>query len=436
MSILIIILFLTFLNAFFSLSEMAIVASSRHTLRDMLKKGNKNAKNVLEILEDQGKFLSAIQVGITAVGTLAAAYGGANIAASFGTFLDKAAFINPYGQTIALVVVVVSLTYISVVIGELIPKRIALRNPEMIATIVVLPIMSFAGVFFPIVKLLDFSAEIVMKSFGVFGKNQNKEVTEDELKAIINEGVESGAIEKSEHEMMHRIFRLDTRDAKSIMTHISEVVAINLDDSVEEIRRKFSEAQHSKYPVIDKTVQKIIGIVQVKDILSDFMESGKINIKEHLREAHFISENTNCLKVLEMFKASSINLAVVIDEYGAIEGIVTDSDIFEAVVGLIPANYDEKDFVMITVREDGSWLVDGITPIDEINIVIGIEEMNLAGKYDTLSGFILDNLNETAKEGVKFNKYGYSFEVVDMDGSKIDKILIVNIQDEGKDKCL
>jgi putative hemolysin len=211
------------------------------------------------------------------------------------------------------------------------------------------------------------------------------------------------------------------------MTHVSEVVAINLDDSVEEIRRKFSEAQHSKYPVVDKSIQRIIGIVQVKDVLSSFMESGKLNIKEHLSEAHFISENTNCLKVLEMFKSSSINLAVVIDEYGAIEGIVTDSDIFEAVVGLIPANYDESDSVMITMRDDCSWLVDGVAPIDEINIVIGIEEMNLAGKYDTLSGFILDNLKEMPKEGVKFAKYGHSFEIMDMDGSRIDKILITNI---------
>ncbi len=428
MSILIIIIFLTLINAFFSLSEMAIVASSKHTLRDMVKKGNKSAKNVIEILENQGKFLSAIQVGITAVGTLAAAYGGANIADSFGIFLDKAPFINPHGQTIALVIVVVILTYVSVVIGELIPKQIALRNPEFIASIVARPMISFARIFSPIVKLLDFSAKIVMKSFGIFAKDESK-VTEDEVKAIINEGVESGAIEKSEHEMMHRIFRLDSRDAKSIMTHVSEVVAINLDDSVEEIRRKFSEAQHSKYPVIDKSIQKIIGIVQVKDVLSSFMESGKLNIKEHLSEVHFISENTNCLKVLEMFKSSSVNLAVVIDEYGAIEGIVTDSDIFEAVVGLIPANYDESDSVMITVREDGSWLVDGVAPIDEINIVIGIEEMNPNGKYDTLSGFMLDNLNEMPKEGVKFIKYGYSFEIIDMDGSRIDKILITNIAD-------
>ncbi len=346
MSIIITILFLTLLNAFFAMSEMAIVASSKPMLRDMLKKGNKSVKSVLEIAQDQGRFLSSIQVGITAVGTLAAVYGGANIAHNFGDFLDKSRIINPYGQTIALVVVVVVLTYISVVLGELIPKRIALRNPELISILVAKPMLSFARFFSPIVKLFDISAEIVMKFFGIFGKNENK-FNEAELHAIINEGAESGVIEKSEHQMMQRIFRLDDRDVKSIMTHIGEVVSINLDDSLDEIKNKFEQAQHSRYPVVDRKAQKIVGIVQVKNILSDLVQSGSFDIKKYLKEVQFVSENMNCLKVLELFKSSSIHLAVVVDEYGAPEGIITASDIFESIVGLIPSNYDEQDEMMI-----------------------------------------------------------------------------------------
>ncbi len=435
MSIIITILFLIFLNAFFSLSEMAIIASRKPILREMLRGGNRGVENVLKILEDQGRFLSAIQVGITAVGTLTAAYGGATIAASLGGLLDKIPFVSPYGQSIALVVVVVVLTYFSVVIGELIPKRLALRNPEIISVFIARPMLAFASAFSPIVKLLDLSAEIIMKFFGIFGKNESK-VTEAELKAIINEGVESGAIEKSEHEMMHRIFRLDNRDAKSIMTHSSEVALIDINDSIEEVRRKFSQAQHSRYPVTDKTTQKIIGIVQVKNLFSDFISSGEIDIKKHLQEVNFISENINCLKVLEMFKASSINMAIVIDEYGAIEGIVTDSDIFEAIVGVLPSNYDENDEMMIKKRDDGSWLVNGLTPIDEINLVIGIEEIGMTEKYDTIAGFVLDNLEGNVVESAKFNMFGYSFEIVDMDKEKVDKILIYNIDDDSKDRCM
>lgn len=390
----------------------------------MAKRGNKGALNVLKLLENQGKFLSTIQVGITAVGTLTAAYGGATIAFSLGQILDS--FISPHGDAVAIIIVVFGITYFSVVIGELIPKRIALRNPENISILVAKPMISLSYIFFPLVKIFDLSAEIVMKFFGIFTTREEK-VTEADLKAIISEGAESGVIEKSEHEMLQRIFRLDNRDAKSIMTHISEVTLIKTDDSIDEIRRKIREAGHSKYPVIDNVTQKIIGVAQTKELLSDVMLLNKIDIKNHLKEVHFIAENTNCLKLLEMFKTSSIHLAVVIDEYGEVEGVVTDSDVFEAIVGLLPSNYDEKDFVMITKRDDNSWLVDGMTPIDEINILIGIEEINSEGRFDTIAGFLLDHLNKLPQEGDKVLKYGYSFEIIDMDGMRVDKILITNL---------
>ena len=426
MTTLITILFLIILNGFFSLSEMAIVSSNKPILRAMSRRGNKGADDVLKLLENQGKFLSTIQVGITAVGTLAAAYGGATVAASLEALINKIPFLDNCAEGIAITIVVFAITYFSVVIGELIPKRIALRNPENISILVARPMISISHIFFPLVRIFDLSAEIVMKFFGIFTTTEDK-VTEADLRAIISEGAESGVIEKSEHEMMQRIFRLDNRDAKSIMTHISEVTLIKTADSIDEIRRKIREAGHSKYPVIDSETQKIIGVAQTKELLSGVMLLNEIDIKNHLKEVHFISENTNCLKLLEMFKSASIHLAVVIDEYGEVEGIVTDSDVFEAIVGLLPANYDEKDFVMIRKRDDDSWVVDGMTPIDEIHILIGIEEINVEGGFDTIAGFLLDHLNKVPQEGDKVIKYGYSFEIIDMDGMRVDKILIKNI---------
>lgn len=429
MSTIFTIFFLILLNAFFSLSEMAIVASKKSILKEMVKKGNKSAQLVLEIIENQGKFLSTIQVGITAVGILAAAYGGATIAHEFAFLLNKIPTLQPYGETIALTIVVTILTYVSVVIGELIPKRIALHDPEKISLFIARPMIVFSKIFSPIISLFHLSAEVVMKFFGVFGVSQNSDA-EAEVKAIINEGVETGAIEKSEHEMMHRIFRLDDRDAKSIMTHVSDITFLKIDDDTSEIKRKLAEARHSRYPVIQGDSQKVIGIIQTKELLSDFITNGEADIQSHLQEAHFIPENISCLKVLEMFKASSVTLAIVIDEYGATEGIVTASDIFEAVVGILPANYDENDEVMIIKRDEDSWFVDGITPIEEINLTIGIEEINDEGKFDTTAGFFINNINKNPIEGLRFEKYGYSFEIVDMDGIRIDKILITKLNND------
>ncbi len=313
MSTLVTIVFLILLNGFFALSEMAIVSSRRPILKDMLKKGNKNAQRVLDIIDDESRFLSSVQVGITAVAMLAAAYGGATIARNFGEVISKIPYIGIYGESIALTIVVIFLTYFSVVIGELIPKRIALKNPEMISIFIARPMIAFSKLFSPVVNLLDFSANAVLRFFGVSTASKSND-TEEELKAIINEGVQTGDIEKSEHEMMHRIFRLDDRDAKSIMTHASDIVFLDISDNQDQIKKKLTEANHSRYPVFDQDGNKVLGIVQAKDLFTQYMLTDQVDITLHMKPAHFISENTNCLKVLEMFKSSSIKLAIVVDD--------------------------------------------------------------------------------------------------------------------------
>lgn len=431
MSTLVTITFLILLNGFFSLSEMAIVSSRRVILKEMLKKGNKGAQRVIDIIDNKSKFLSSVQVGITAVAMLAATYGGATIAHSLGEVISEVPFIGVYGESISLTVVVIFLTYFSVVIGELVPKRIALENPEMISIFIARPMIAFSSLFSPVVNLFDFSANTVLRFFGVSTTSKNND-PEEELKAIINEGVQTGDIEKSQHEMMHRIFRLDDRDAKSIMTHASEIVFLNIADSQEQIKKKLTQARHSRYPVIDQSTNRVLGVVKAKDLFAQYVLSGQMDINFHIKPVHFISENTNCLKVLEMFKASAISLAVVVDEYGQTEGVVSGPDVFEAIVGVIPGNYDEKDEVMIINKGEGSWIVDGTTPIDEISIVMGIEEINPDEKYDTIAGFVADRLDDNLILDAKFKDYGYEFIIseIDDDDMKISKILIKKIDGE------
>ena len=432
MSTLVTITFLILLNGFFSLSEMAIVSSRRAILKEMLKKGNNGAQRVIDIIDNKSKFLSSVQVGITAVAMLAATYGGATIAHSFSKMIAEVPAIGVYAESISLTIVVAFLTYFSVVIGELIPKRIALKDPEMISIFIAGPMLFFSKIFSPIVILFDFSANVVLKFFGISTADKSND-TEEELKAIINEGVQSGEIEKSEHEMMHRIFRLDDRDAKSIMTHVGELVCLRIDDNQDEIKRRLGKSSHSRYPVIESESKKVLGIVQVKDLLTNYVLTGKIDLESNMKPPYFISENTNCLKVLEMFKASSINLAIVVDEYGQTEGVVSGSDIFEAIVGVIPGHYDEKDEVMIVKNGEDSWLVEGITPIDEISIVVGIEEINLDEKYDTIAGFVADKFHDNFDLNSRFSDYGYEFIVKEINDMKIDKILIQKIKEKDQE---
>ncbi|KQY26740.1 hemolysin family protein [Rhizobium sp. Root482] len=420
MSELIVIFVLLLINAFFALSEMAIVSASRPLLRQMAKQGNSRAELALRLAEDPGKFLSTVQVGITLVGTLAGAYGGATIAAKIAPTLDTIEWINPYGSTVAVAVVVTLITYLSVVIGELIPKQLALKNSEGVAMFVAGPMSFLSRLASPIVYLFEMSASLFMRLFGVTGDGD--QVTEEEVQAIMAEGVESGAIEKSEHEMLRRIIRLGDRNVKSIMTHRTEVSFIDVNDTLETIRAKVEQSDHSRYPVMDANGE-VLGAVQIKEILNAPGRAG-FQVRNFVKDIHTLPETASCLKALEAFKSSHINMAMIVDEYGSIEGIITIADILEAIVGILPSNYDDIEHTLIRLREDGSYLVDGRTPIDEIHLTIGIDEIDSDGNYETISGFLVQQLRKNPEEGDVTEAYGYRFEVIDMDGRRIDKILV------------
>ncbi|TCL94231.1 putative hemolysin [Rhizobium sp. PP-WC-2G-219] len=421
MSELLVIFVLLLINAFFAMSEMALVSVSRPMLRQMARQGNVRAEMALNLAEDPGKFLSTVQVGITLVGTLAGAYGGATIADKLAPILNDISWINPYGSTVSVALVVTLITYLSVVIGELIPKQLALRNSEGIAMFVARPMSILSKVVSPVVYLFEGSAKVFMHVFGV---TSNKDaVTEEEVQAIMAEGVESGAIEKSEHEMLRRIIRLGDRNVKSIMTHRTEVSFIDANDTLEAVRAKIEQTSHSRYPVMDTSTGEILGAVLVKEVLN-VAPGGTFDVRVFVKELHALPETASCLKALEAFKSSRINMAMIVDEYGSIEGIITIADILEAIVGVLPSNYDDIEHALIRLREDGSYLVDGRTPIDEIHLTIGIDEIDSDGSYETIAGFLVQELRKSPEEGDVAEAFGYRFEVVDMDSRRIDKILV------------
>jgi len=413
---------LLLINAFFALSEMAIVSASKPMLRQMAKQGNTRAEVALRLAEDPGKFLSTVQVGITLVGTLAGAYGGATIAAKIAPTLDEIAWIHPYGNTVAVALVVTLITFLSVVIGELIPKQLALKNSEALAMFVARPMHLLSRIAAPIVYLFETAASVAMRLLGMRPDDPDH-VTEEEVHAIMAEGVESGAIEKSEHEMLRRIIRLGDRNVKSIMTHRTEVSFIDVNDSLETVGRKIGQFNHSRYPVVNGPSGDVLGAILAKEVLNA-PTSSPFDVRRYIKEIHTLPETASCLKALEAFKSSSINMAMIVDEYGSTEGIITIADILEAIVGVLPSNYDDIEHALIRVREDGSYLVDGRTPIDEIHLTIGIEGIDADGNFETIAGFLVQQLRKTPEEGDIAIAHGYRFEVIDMDARRIDKILV------------
>ena len=420
------ILLLIFLNAFFALAEISIIASSQPLLRQYAKQGKKSAASALKLISNSGRFLSTVQVGITLVGIFAGAYGGATIANKLTEPFNQVSFIYPYGAVVAVFLVVTVITYFSVVVGELVPKQLALNNPERFAMFAAWPMLVLSKLCTPIVIVLDISAKILMYILRIKPKPQG--VTEMEIRAVIADGVTSGAIENEEHNVIRRVIRLGDRDVKSIMTHRKDVCFVHINDSLDEVTQKIAKFGHSRYPVIEEDTSHVLGIIKTKDIIAQIPEKHDFQVKNFLKQPLFIHEQATCLDALKTFRNKRLQFAVVVDNDGVLEGIFTISDLMEAIVGVIPANYDAQDDAQIVARTDGSWLVNGLTPIDEIHLTIGLEDIILTNEYQTMAGFMLSQLKFGPATGKYFEINGYKFEIVDMDGQRIDKILITPLK--------
>lgn len=405
------------------MSELAIVSSRKVRLEQWAKEGNRRAKAALKLANNPNNFLATVQIGITLIGILSGAVGGATIAKRLEGGLKLVPVIAPYSETIGFGIVVAVITYLSLVIGELAPKRFALNHPEQIAITVAKPMQLLANLGTPLVIVLSSSTEALLKLLGIKATVEQP-MSADEIKELIAQGAEAGMFEESEQEMVDRIFSLGDRRIKALMTPRTEIIWLDLDIPLEEIQQEVISSPYSRFPVARETLDECIGIVEIRDFLTAYLTGTEIDLEASIHTPLHVAESASALSVLELFKQTGNHIALVTDEYGGVEGLVTINDLLEAIVGNLPSQ-DQRDDPQITKREDGSWLVDGMLSIDEVKELLDVEEMpEEEDNYHTVGGFMMTTLRRIPMSGEHFDWGGFQFEVVDMDGTRVDKVLI------------
>ncbi len=407
------------------MSEIALISARKNRLETAAKKGNANAKAALDLANSPNEFLSTVQIGITLIGILTGIYSGDKITTDVQNFVASFIALKPYANSIAVGIVVVTLTFFSLVLGELLPKRIGLNYPESIAKAVAVPMKIVSKVTMPFIWLLTTSTDFLLKVLQIKPTADGK-VTEEEIKAIIKEGTEGGEIQEIEHDIVERVFHIGDRKVNSLMTHRNSIVYLSYEDSVQEIKDKVLDELHSFYPVCEDNLDDVEGIVLLKDLFVSFEKGGEFDLKKITKEPVYFIEHTSAYKALENFKLSKVHYALVTDEHGVFQGIITLNDILEALVG-DAADFYEDEF-KIVAREDGSWLVDGHYSLHDFLTYFDMDD--LIGDYEvtTVSGLIVTELGIIPKQGQKLIWNKLEFEVIDMDGVKIDKVLVTNIK--------
>jgi putative hemolysin len=420
----IIVLMLVIVNGIFAMTEMAMVSSRKTRLQNRADKGDTGAQKALDALKDPNRFLSSIQIGITLIGILAGVFGGATVAKNLGGWLSGFPAVGHYGPAIGIGTVVVGITYLSLVLGELVPKRLALNNAEAIASFMAAPMRLLTRLAAPIIFLLSLSTNAILTILRV-RHEQELSHTEDEIKIIIEESTQAGIFEKSEQDLVNRALSLGDRNVNDIMTPRPDIVSIDIDDRPEEMWEKITTSGHSQFPVHSQDPDNILGIVSIKDVCAQSVGAKGQDLQSILMQPLFVPESLQALKVLELFKQSRTHVALVVDEYGTVQGIVTLHDILEAMVGDLPSAASAADSSVV-LRKDGSWLIDGLLSIDKFKEVFHIDAMPQEdmGLYHTIAGFMLFHFNKIPSTGDHFEWAGLQFEVVDMDGNRIDKVLV------------
>lgn len=420
----IIIIFLIILNGFLAMTEIAIVSSRKARLEERAKRGSKNAKLALKLSLEPEKFLSAIQVGITLVGIVSGVYGGVALTEDLVPYVAQISFLKPIAQEVAYFVIVGLITYFSLVIGELVPKTIALNNAENIAILFAPALNILTKIAYPVIQLLSFSTKLFIKLFRI-KENENPPVTEEELKMLIDQGATFGSLEKKESELLKRIFKFGDRKANAIMTQRNDVTWIDINALIEDIKKTIAEKDYSIYPVCDGSLDEVLGVLLAKDFYKNLNKLTEI--KTLLKEPLYIVDSFSAYRILEILKEQKNYNAIVIDEYGVFQGIITLRDIVENIIGDIPQK-DEIEEHPIVKREDGSYLVDGDTLLDDLVETIAIEIPKEDENFITVAGLVIHTTNKIPDTGEKFTIGNYSFEIVDMDGQRIDKLLITKIK--------
>ena len=422
----VIIILLTIANGVFSMSEIAIVSARKARLQQWVNEGNAKAKAALELADSPNRLLSTVQIGITLIGIVAGVFGGATIAEELASRLISIPRLAPYSEVLAMVIVVLGITFLTLVIGELVPKRIALHNSERIACTMAAPMRVLSNIASPAVHLLSISTDAVLRILGIRPAAESP-VTEEEINIMVEQGMKAGTFEKAERDMVERVFRLGDLRVAALMTPRTEIVWLDIEDSPEKIQHKIADSGHSRFPVGKGNLDNILGIVQVKDLLGRNVAGKPADMKASMRRPLFVPESTHALKVLELFKQSGIHISLVVDEYGSLQGLVTIQDIMEEIVGDIPSVEELKQPLAVQ-REDGSWLLDGMLPANDFKDIFGIKELPGEDIYQTLGGFVLMHMGRIPHEGNHFEWDELRFEVVDMDKNRIDKVLVMAAQ--------
>lgn len=413
-----ILILLIIFNGILALSEAAVIASRKARLQQLVDEGKDGAKAALKLLEDPNRFLSTVQIGITLVGILSGAFGGAALGDNITAWLETIPFLASYSQTLSIGLIVAVTTYLSLIIGELVPKRLALQNPEQLAAAVAPPMRTLEILTAPIVTLLSGSTSLVLRLIGVRA-DDTPPVTEEEIKLMIQQGIAAGVFEEAEHDMVEGVFKLGDRRVRTIMTPRTEIDWLDIEDSAEEIRSRIFASERSRLPVAQGDLDEIIGIVYSKDLLTRSLRGEPFDLRAVMREPLYVPETMSAASLLEMFRNNNTQIALVIGEYGGIQGLVTIQDLLEEIVGDI----EEPSAVQ---REDGSWLLDGMMAADEFKELLDIDD-DLPGEdedFDTLGGFVMAQLGRIPTAADHFEWNDFRFEVMDMDGNRVDKVLV------------
>ncbi|MEO8628586.1 MAG: hemolysin family protein [Betaproteobacteria bacterium] len=416
--------FLILLNGGFSMAEIAVVSARKSRLQQSAEEGDTGAAAALALASDPSHFLSTTQVGITSIGILSGAFGEATLSKSLGQALAQIPLIAPYSNAIALAIVVLIITYVSLIIGELVPKRLALHNPEAFASAAARPMAALSRVAFPLVRILSASTDFVIKVLGARASTEPP-VSEAEINVLMEQGAEAGVFEETEKQIVSNILRLDEQRIGALMTPRLDILFLDIEDAYEDNRHKLIESPYSRLPVCKGGTDNVLGIVQAKELLARALSGQPFDLLSSVRPPLYVPNSITAMQLLETFKKNGYHVALVVDEYGELQGLVTMNDVLEAIVGDIGSEDTQTDPLAVK-REDGSWLLDGMLPVEDFKKLFDIDELpdEESGSYHTISGFVMMQLGRVPVVPDHFEWGGFRFEVVDMDRSRIDKVLV------------
>ncbi|WP_028535055.1 hemolysin family protein [Paludibacterium yongneupense] len=423
-----ILLFIILLNGVFAMSELAIISSRKVRLQQWAEEGNKGAIAALRLTEQPTRFLSTIQIGITSISIMSGVFGEAAIAHHLEQWLAGIASMAPYSKPLSVALMIVSITGLSLLLGELVPKRLAMHNPEVVAATLARPMLLLSQLASPLVRVLSLTTDSLLRLIGA-RQSQEPSITEEEIRVLMEQGADEGVFDQAEQEMVENIFRLDDRKVASIMTPRKDIVSLDVEDASEENSRLLQQSPYSRYPVCKGGMEHIVGIMEAKLMLDSALSGQKIDFSANIKPPLYVPATVSLMQLLEQFKMARTHIALVVDEYGELEGLVTMNDVLEAIVGDIPA-IGQDDEYSIVQREDGSWLIDGMVTLDEFREFYDLDHDELlpgedTGNIHTLGGVMMYKLGRVPVVADRLEWDGFVFEVMDMDKTRVDKIMVV-----------